>query len=89
MTLVPPLVTMLAMSPQVSRAQLAGTRVISSGGSPISASVLDKLREKTRPDCDIKVRQSANMEGGELLLTGWIWDDRVSNHMQDDEITPR
>ena len=56
LTLVPPLVTMLAMSPQVSPAQLAGTRVISSGGSPISASVLDKLREKTRPDCDIKVR---------------------------------
>ena len=50
---------MLAMSPLVTPAHLAGTRVISSGGSPISSSILDKLRGKTHEDCEIKVRQPA------------------------------
>ena len=53
--MVPPLVTMLAMSPQVSPAQLAGTRVISSGGSPLNPQIIEKLRAKTAPDCELKV----------------------------------
>ena len=47
---------MLAMNPAVTREHLAGTRVISSGGSPVSTSILDKLREKMKPDSLIKVR---------------------------------
>ena len=54
LTVVPPLVTMLALHPAVTVAHLASTRVVSSGGAPISASILDKLRGKIRPDCEIK-----------------------------------
>ena len=52
--MVPPLVTMLALHPAVTAAHLASTRVVSSGGAPISSSILDKLRGKIRPDCEIK-----------------------------------
>ena len=54
LTVVPPLVTMLALHPAVTAAHLASTRVVSSGGAPISSSILDKLRGKIRPDCEIK-----------------------------------
>lgn len=62
LTLVPPLVMMLAMHPAITREHLTGTRVISSGGSPISASIIDKLREKIHPDCEIKVRHEGDYD---------------------------
>ena len=56
MNLVPPLVMMLANHPAITKEKhLAGTRVVSSGGSPISALVLEKLWTKLHPDCEFKV----------------------------------
>ena len=80
---------MLAMSPLVTPAHLAGTRVISSGGSPISSSILDKLRGKTHEDCEIKVRQPAILDSCEAQIKGGVRDDGVSDHQQDQEVTAR
>ena len=56
MNLVPPLVMMLANHPAITKEKhLAGTRVVSSGGSPISSLVLEKLWTKLHPDCEFKV----------------------------------
>jgi len=56
MNLVPPLVAMLALSPAITRDKhLSGAKVISSGGSPISAQIISKLREKMSPiQCELK-----------------------------------
>jgi len=55
MNLVPPLVMMLANHPAITKEKhLAGTRVVSSGGSPISSLVLEKLWTKLHPDCEFK-----------------------------------
>ena len=56
MNIVPPLVMMLALNPAITREDhLEQTRVVSSGGSPVSAQIIEKLKTKLHPDCDLKV----------------------------------
>ena len=56
MNVVPPLVMMMALSPNITKEQhLAKAKIIASGGSPLSSQVIDKLREKLNPDCELKV----------------------------------
>ena len=53
---VPPLVTMIAVNPNITGEQhLAKVKVISSGGSPLNPQIIEKLRAKTAPDCELKV----------------------------------
>ena len=56
MNVVPPLVMMMALSPNITREHHLGkVKVIASGGSPLSSQVIDKLKEKVNPDCELKV----------------------------------
>ena len=58
MNVVPPLVMMMALSPNITKEQhLAKVKVIGSGGSPLSSQVIDKLREKVNSDCELKVER--------------------------------
>jgi len=55
MNLVPPLVMMLALNPIITKEKhLAKCEVISSGGSPISTQILQKLKQKCPEDCELK-----------------------------------
>ena len=54
--LVPPLVTMMALSPAITRdLHLAKVKVIVSGGSALGPEVIERLRSKTGEDCELKV----------------------------------
>ena len=56
MNVVPPLVMMMALSPNITKEHHMGkVKVIGSGGSPLSSQVIEKLREKVNPDCELKV----------------------------------
>ena len=55
---VPPLVMMMALNPNITKEHLAKTKVISSGGSPLSPQIIEKLKEKVHPDCELKVEES-------------------------------
>ena len=56
--MVPPLVTMMAVHPNITGEQhLAKVKVISSGGSPLSSQIVEKLMTKVSPDCELKVDQ--------------------------------
>ena len=58
MNVVPPLVMMMALSPNITKEQhLSKVKVIGSGGSPLSSQVIEKLREKINPDCELKVER--------------------------------
>ena len=58
MNVVPPLVMMMALSPNITKEQhLTKTKVIASGGSPLSSQVIEKLREKLQSDCELKVER--------------------------------
>eukprot|EP00092_Neocalanus_flemingeri_P018391 GFUD01019904.1.p1 GENE.GFUD01019904.1~~GFUD01019904.1.p1 ORF type:complete len:566 (-),score=147.84 GFUD01019904.1:456-2153(-) len=56
MNIVPPLVTMLALSPAITRDKhLSRVKLVSSGGSPVSTQILNKLRDKMSPNqCELK-----------------------------------
>ena len=55
---VPPLVMMMALNPNITKEQhLAKVKVISSGGSPLSSQIVEKLMTKVSPDCELKVDQ--------------------------------
>ena len=58
MNVVPPLVMMMALSPNITKEHhLSKVKIIASGGSPLSSQVIDKLREKVNPDCELKVQR--------------------------------
>ena len=48
---------MMALNPNITKEHLAKTKVISSGGSPLSPQIIEKLKEKVHPDCELKVKQ--------------------------------
>ena len=56
LNIVPPLVMMLAMHPAITRdTHLCRAQCISSGGSPISSVIINKLKEKLSPlSCELK-----------------------------------
>ena len=57
MNVVPPLVMMMALSPNITKEHhLNKVKVIGSGGSPLSSQVIEKLRGKLQHDCELKVR---------------------------------
>lgn len=45
----------MALNPNITREHhLAKVKVISSGGSPLSPQIIEKLRAKLSPDCELK-----------------------------------
>ena len=48
----------MALNPNITKEHLAKTKVISSGGSPLSPQIIEKLKEKVHPDCELKVKES-------------------------------
>ena len=53
--IVHPLVMMLVLNPAITKEQHLGqTRVVSSGGSPVASQIIEKLRDKLHPDCELK-----------------------------------